>query len=290
MAELLSLRGAATGATSKAAKSKRAASPRAPPTHKPENGEAEAEAEAEAEPSPASLVVSGEACAPAAAATLTAAALTFAAFPRRLRRPQQERSRKLVKRLCFGAQPIRVVLTRHVWLQLTMMDVARRRKALALFHTLASGAGEATSSPCPGSEAVPLRVSASLGKGGEAVFAVVWERSSEGRPFFEAARGAEAIRVWSIETSDVSLHEVALYVEEAWAYGERGRRDTEGRFPMGTTNELSHPSDKWHPVHAEDGGELAVPHACQCRRAARRRCPDIRRCALRYPTSSSGTP
>ena len=59
MAELLSLRGAATGATSKAAKSKRAASPRAPPTHKPENGEAEAEAEAE--PSPASLVVSGEA-------------------------------------------------------------------------------------------------------------------------------------------------------------------------------------------------------------------------------------
>ena len=161
-----------------------------------------------------------------------------------------------MKRLCFGAQPIRVVLTRHVWLQLTMMDVARRRKALALFHTLASGAGEATSSPCPGSEAVPLRVSASLGKGGEAVFAVVWERSSEGRPFFEAARGAEAIRVWSIETSDVSLHEVALYVEEAWAYGERGRRDTEGRFPMGTTNELSHPSDKWHPVHAEDGGLL----------------------------------
>ena len=40
---------------------------------------------------------------------------------------------------------------------------------------------------------------------------VVWERSSSSMPFFEAGT-ADAIRVWSVETSTEHVEDVGLYV------------------------------------------------------------------------------
>lgn len=167
-----------------------------------------------------------------------------------------DRGRQLAAQLRFQSLPVQVAVTRHVLLQLALLDGTRRRTAMRTLHRIAAGTGERLSDQVPVDRDEPLYVT-TLGHGSSGAIYCVWERSSKVTPFFEAC-GADAVRVWSVETSTRNLEEVGGYVERAWEYGRLAGEATS--FPMGTTNELSQPGDTWHPVHAEDTGECSVPY------------------------------
>ena len=134
-----------------------------------------------------------------------------------------------------------MAVTRHV-LQLALLDATRRRSAVHTLHKLAAGNGESDSSQqLDIDREEPLHVTTSSTAKSAAVYCV-WERSSARTPFFEAGT-ADAIRVWSIETSREHLDEVAVYVERAWDFGRLGDQlGSVASFPMGTTNELTNPA------------------------------------------------
>lgn len=180
----------------------------------------------------------------------------------KLRRARQFAGRSLCGTLQLEGQPYQVVATRHVLSQLRLLDQAKRETTFRLVQYLARGADDLLiAETLTIANDHTLHISSLNSTRPEGIW-LVWERDEPVAPegaklaFYEVSF---AVRIWSVETTPSNTRKVAEYVARAWELG-RTAADVRDVYPMGTTATADRPGDTWHPVHAEDDGDLQIPY------------------------------